>query len=154
MPDGDMQPHTNPVDILRRATPTPLRTRFRLDDTAVLVETNDFTLLPQFPLESQSALPSQCNAHWKLIRDAQSSGQLESPLVLLTGELTLVTMGTACLAGFDHDTRELVSFIGAEIDANTFQHFLVPFFSRMLTKNFSPRREDRYYARTGDQSHA
>lgn len=125
--------YTDPLDLLRRFVPTPLRTRFRLGAIAVRVDTNDFSLLPTLPLESANGSDA-CSVHWRLVRDSDVSGVLQEPMVLLTGELTIVTMGRACLLALDHQRRELVCFIGADVDTKVFQEFLVPYLCRLLAE--------------------
>ena len=127
----DSTNYQDPLDALRRFIPTPLRTRFRAGDAIVTVETNDFTLLPALPLDNASADDDPADIEWKLVRDLDALGLLEEPLRLSSGNLTVVGMGTACLLGLDHERRELLCFIGADVDSRTFQEFLVPYFCRM-----------------------
>jgi hypothetical protein len=129
----DSTNYQDPLDALRRFIPTPLCTRFRVGNASVTVETNDFTLLPALPLDATPGDLHPSTLEWKLIRDLDAPGSLEEPLHLTTGNLTVVEMGTACLLGLDHDRRELLCFIGADVDSRTFQEFLVPYFCR-LTK--------------------
>jgi hypothetical protein len=130
--------YTDPLDLLRRFVSTPLRTRFRLGGIAVRVDTNDFSLLPTLPLESADGRSDARSFHWKLVRDSDVSGVLQEPMVLLTGELTIVAMGQACLLALDHQRRELVCFIGADVDAKAFQDFLVPFLCRLSAEEKDP----------------
>ena len=127
--------YNDPLDLLRRFVQTPLRTRFRAGRIAVLVHTNDFSLLPTLPLEPASGNFDPCTFNWKLVRDSDVRGALREPLVLLTGELTIVTMGPPCLLALDHERRELVCFIGVEVDAKSFQGFLVPFLCRLSVES-------------------
>lgn len=127
----DLANYQDPLDILRRFTPTPLRTRFRITGATVLVETNDFSLLPALPLETSSTWIPPASLEWKLVRDPDARGRLQEPLVLHSGQLTIVAMGAACLLGVDHERRELVCFIGADVDPRTFQEFLVPVLCRL-----------------------
>jgi hypothetical protein len=137
-------------DLLRRFVPTPLRTRFRVGDLTVVVETNDFSLLPALPLETgrDDLIPS--NLEWKLIRDSDVQGLLQEPMVLSSGALTIVAMGTACVLGVDHERRELSCFIGAEIDARTFQEFLVPFLCRLSMETRSSKQAEDLHGDSGD----
>lgn len=128
----DSTNYQDPLDLLRRFIPTPLRTRFRVGDSNVTVETNDFTLLPALPLDTADAHPA--DIEWKLVRDLDAPGLLEEPLLLSSGNLTVVGMGTACLLGLDHERRELLCFIGPDIDGRTFQEFLVPYFCRLTSQ--------------------
>lgn len=52
----DFVRYEDPLDILLRFTPTPLRARFRIPAATLFVETNDFSLLPALPLETSSAV--------------------------------------------------------------------------------------------------
>jgi hypothetical protein len=129
-----MQPleHSNysdPLDLLRRFVQTPLKAVYRVDGARLAVETNDFTLLPEFALDPELAGP--CDFEWKLIRDADSPGLLAAPMFLTSTTLTVITMGTACLLGLDHETRKLFGFIGRDVDAPTYQKHLIPFLRRM-----------------------
>jgi hypothetical protein len=130
--------YNDPLDLLRRFIPTPLRTRFRSGRIAVLVDANDFSLLPTLPLESASENFDSCTFTWKLVRDADVPGVLQKPLVLLTGELTVVTMGPPCFLALDHKLRKLVCFIGAEVDSKTFREYLVPFLCRLSAESLEP----------------
>jgi hypothetical protein len=132
----DLTNQPDPLDVLRRFTPTPLRTRFRLGATRVTVQTNDFKLLPTFPLDTAMNGPSARELEWTIIRDQDAPGLLQEPLVLNSEELTIATMGPACLVGVDHERGELLCFVGAEVDARTFQEVLVPYFCG-LTKEIS-----------------
>ncbi len=127
----DSTRYEDPLDVLRRFVPTPLRTRFRVGSTTILVETNDFSLLPALPLEVESSELDSANFEWKLVRDPDAPGPLLDPLFLSSGQITMVAMGTACVLGMDHERHELLCFIGAEIGSRTFQDVLVPFLCRL-----------------------
>lgn len=130
--------YTDPLDLLRRFVPTPLRTRFRVGRIAVRVDTNDFSLLPALPLESATEDFGPDTFNWKLVRDSDAPGILQEPQVLLTGDLTIVAMGPPCLLALDHQRRELVCFIGANVDTKAFQEFLVPFLCRLSAEAADP----------------
>jgi hypothetical protein len=121
--------YSDPLDLLRRFIQTPMKATYRVDGSRVGVETNDFTLLPELPLDVDFTGP--CALEWKLIRDGDSPGLLEPPMFLTSATLTVVAMGTGCLLGLDHETHKLFGFIGTDIDALTFQKYLVPFLCRM-----------------------
>lgn len=131
---ADSANYEDPLDFLHRFIPTPLRTSFRVSTATVMVETNDFNLLPPLPLETESVETKMPTFEWKLIRDSDARGQLEEPLYLMSGKLTVVSMGAACLLGLDRERGELLCFIGAEIDAGTFQAFLVPLFCQLTNE--------------------
>jgi hypothetical protein len=134
----DVTNYADPLDVLHRFIPTPLKAVYRISSIRVMVETNDFTLLPELPLDSSLDRNEQY-LQWKLVRDLDSRGLLEEPIVLASGNLTVVAMGNACLLGLDHERRELFGFIGADIDARTHQEFLVPFLCRL--SNEVPRND-------------
>jgi hypothetical protein len=129
--------HGDPLDLLRRFIPTPLKAMYRIGSVRVTVETNDFRLLPALPLGANLDVPGGKTLEWKLVRDMGSPGLLQAPTCLTSGALTVVDMGTSCLLGLDHERRELLGFIGADIDARTYQEFLVPFLCRMTNEAFS-----------------
>ena len=131
MQDHDPSNSTDAPDLLRRFIPTPVKAMYRVSGVRVMVQTNDFTLLPALPLYADHAGAGEQNLEWTLIRDADSHGLLEPPLFLTSGKLSVVVMGTACLVGLDHERRELLGFIGADIDARTHQEFLVPLLCQM-----------------------
>jgi hypothetical protein len=133
----DFPRHNDPLDLLRRFVPTPLKAIYRIGSVQVIVRTNDITLLPAFPLGADLDVNGERNLEWRLIRDADSPGLLDEPVFLNSGVLTIVEMGTACLLALDHERRELLGFIGADIDARTHQEFLVPFLCRMTNEVFS-----------------
>lgn len=131
MPQPDSLAHDDPLDLLRRFIPTPLRAVYRVGSNRVIVQTNDFALLPALPSDANPNMPVEHTLEWKLIRDMDSPGPLESPTWLTSSVLTVVAMGTGCLVGLDHERRELLGFIGCNIDARTHQEFLVPFLCRL-----------------------
>lgn len=141
MPPSKSSRYNEPLDVLRRFIPTPLRAMYRIQRICVTVETNDFALLPALPLQPDLHPREENLVEWKLIRDDDSEGMLESPRFLTTGSLTVVEMGTACLLGIDHERRELLGFIGAGVDARTYQEFLVPFLCEMAVQTFCADRD-------------
>jgi hypothetical protein len=132
--------HNDPLDLLRRFVPTPLKAVYRISSLRVIVKTNDITLLPAFPLGADLDAVGESVLEWKLVRDADSPGLLGEPVFLTSNALTVVEMGTACLLALDHERRELLGFIGADVDAHTYQEFLVPFLCRMTNEAFIEHR--------------
>jgi hypothetical protein len=123
-----------PPDLLRRFVPTSVKAVYRVGGVRVVVQTNDSTLLPALPLAQDHARDEEQNMAWTLIRDEDSHGLLEPPLLLKSGRLTVVMMGIACLMGLDHERRELIGFIGADIDLRTHQESLVPLLCQMTNE--------------------
>jgi hypothetical protein len=135
----DLTMRLDPLDLLRRFIPTPLKATYRIGSVRVTVQTNDFSLLPTLPSQPDPGIGDDCNLEWKLVRDTGSSGLLEKPTFVTAGALTVVEMGPACLLGLDQERRELLGFIGADIDAPTHQDFLVPFLCRMTKEAFAAK---------------
>ena len=130
----DSTNYADPLDVLRRFIPTPLKAVYRIGSLRVMVETNDFTLLPILPLEAEVDEAGQVTLEWKLVRDPDARGLLEAPVFLSSGTLMVVEMGTACLLGLDHERRELLGFLGSDVDSRTYHDFLVPFLCRMTNE--------------------
>jgi len=133
----DRPTYRDPLDLLRRFVPTPLKARYRVGTLPVLVETNDFSLLPAFPLETDAENRGAPALEWKLIRDPDAQDTMQSPKVLKTPSLTMIEMGPSCLVGIDHERRELLGFIGANVDAGTYREFVLPFLCLVTRNEFS-----------------
>ena len=111
--------------------PTPLRAVFDVEETRVVVQTNDFSLLPELPLSTISDEDDNRRFEWKIVRDYDAPGTPEEPVFVASEKLTTVTMGPACLVAVDHERHALIGFIGAEVDVVTFRHVLLPLFYRL-----------------------
>lgn len=129
--------YRDPLDLLRRFLPAPLKAMYRLGTLPVLVQTNDFALLPPLPLDTALGETCESPLEWKIIRDADSRGLLEAPTILRCQTLTIVEMGPPCLIGLDHERHELLGFIGADVDAHTYREFLLPFLCHITAEVFS-----------------
>jgi hypothetical protein len=138
VPQHSAPVYDDPLDVLRRFVPTPFRAVYRIGSHRVTVQTNDIALFPGLPLKVDTPLPGEDNFEWKLIRDSDVSGLLAPPVVLNCGVLTIIEMGTACVIAFDHERKQLLGFIGADVDGPTHQEFLVPFLCRMLNEETLP----------------
>jgi hypothetical protein len=126
-----------PPDLLRRFVPTPFKAICRIGEVPVVVQTNDTTLLPTFSLEGNFVKPGEELFEWKLVRDADVREQLDQPVILNCGALEVVQMGPACLLAQDRERRELLGFVGACVDGNTYQEYLVPFMQTMTERAFA-----------------
>lgn len=147
MPQLDSRHYDDPLDLLRRFIPAPLKASYRVGAVQVTVKTNDITLLPTFPLEVNLEVLGEQRLEWRLIRDADSTDTLGPPIFMNSGGLTVVGMGPACLIGVDHEKRELLAFIGAAIDSRTHQDFLIPLFCQLTNEVFSITTSLRFEAR-------
>jgi hypothetical protein len=140
MPSHSFPTYADPLDLLRRFVPTPLKAMYRIGATRVMVQTNDFALLPTALLGAGCDRTAVWDLEWKLVRDVDSKGPLTAPRFLTSEALTVVEMGNACMVGMDRERRELLAFIGRDVDARTYQEFLVPLLCRMT--NERPAADD------------
>lgn len=142
MPQHSAPVYNDPLDVLRRFAPTPFKAVYRIGSHRATVQTNDIALFPALPLEVDTISPGTNDLEWKLIRDSDVPGLLTPPVVLNCGALTIVEMGTPCLIAFDHERKELLGFIGADVDGPTHQEFLVPFLCRIINEAPSSRANE------------
>jgi hypothetical protein len=134
MPERKMAAYVDPLDLLRRFVPTPLKAVYQFGAVRVIVQTNDFSLLPTASSVANPLGIAERNFEWILVRDADTSGALQPPIMLTSGALTIVQMGSACLLGLDQERRELLAFIGSDVHVRTHQEFLVPLFCRLTNE--------------------
>ena len=134
MPSHNCSTYADPLDLLRRFVPTPLKAMYRIGAARVMVQTNDFALLPTALLGAGCDKAAGWDLEWKLVRDADSWGSLETPRFLTSEAITVVDMGNACIVGMDRERRELLAFIGRDVDARTYQEFLVPLLCRIMNE--------------------
>jgi hypothetical protein len=134
MPERKMAAYVDPLDLLRRFVPTPLKAVYQFGAVRVIVQTNDFSLLPTASSVANPPGIVERNFEWILVRDADTSGALLPPIMLTSGALTIVQMGSACLLGLDQERRELLAFIGSDVHVRTHQEFLVPLFCRLTNE--------------------
>jgi hypothetical protein len=146
----EIAPQVDPLDVLRRFVATPLKATYRMGITDLTVQTNDHALLPTFAMEAVSQGSKNNIFQWKLVRDGDAHGSLETPMFLETGALTVVHMGPACLLALDAERKVLLGFIGADVDAGSYQEYLLPIF-RKLTNDALAAPELPFYqnARVG-----
>ena len=142
MPSHNSSTYADPLDLLRRCVATPLKAIYRIGAMRVLVQTNDFALLPTVLHGAGCDRTAGWDLEWKLVRDADSRGPLAAPRLLTTGALTVAELGNACMAGMDRERRELLAFIGRDVDVRTYQEFLVPFLCRMMNERPAEGRAD------------
>ncbi len=134
MQDSEPLNNLEVPDLLRRFIPTPVKGKYCVGGLRLMVQTNDFTLLPALPFDPDHYGSGEQNLTWTLIRDADSHGLLEPALFVKSGSLTVVLLGTACVVGLDHERLELFGFIGADIDVRAHQEFLVPLLCQMTNE--------------------
>ena len=146
MPRIDPLDYADPLDLLRRFIPTPLEALYRIGTVRVTVKTNDITLLPAFPLDLDLEVLWEQRLEWRLIRDAGLPDLLGPPLFMISGMLTIVTMGPACLIAVDHQQRELLAFLGTAIDVRTYQNCLLPLLCQLTNEVFPAGTSLRFMA--------
>jgi hypothetical protein len=127
VPLYDHIPYSHPLDVLRRFMPSPLKTLIKFEEGIILVETNDSSLLlPLGYLDSETASAISPAFHWKLLRDEDVLGKPAGATILMAGSLLVANMGPACLAGMDLERKELLAFIGGEVDQQDYQICVFP----------------------------
>jgi len=130
VPLYDHIPYSHPLDVLRRFMPSPLKTLIKFEEGIILVETNDSSLLlPLGYLDSETASAISPAFHWKLLRDEDVLGKPAGATILMAGSLLVANMGPACLAGMDLERKELLAFIGGEVDPQDYQIRVFPVLS-------------------------
>jgi len=123
----------DPLDVLHRFTPAPFRASVRMSDKIIQVASNDRLLLSPIVLEEGSSAESRrYSFSWKVLRDPQVTGQLDAPIQFsVPGGVTAVFLGSACLIAVDPEQSQLVSFVGAGVDADHYRELVLPIFFRL-----------------------
>jgi hypothetical protein len=136
MSTHDIAPYRDSLDLLHRFVPTPLTGFLRLDSANVKLETNDLRFFPTVaalkvatasPFDDQP--PPSCL--WKIVRDADVQQELAEATTILSDDLVVYSMGPACLVAADRARREILSFIGASVDARAYQFTILPTLCRL-----------------------
>jgi hypothetical protein len=125
----ELSPYRNPADLLRRFAPTPIKTTVHLGFARVLLETNDLSLLPSLPFSGPTASSPTCA--WKLVRDVDATCSPAEVSIVMAGSLIVYSMGPACLIGADRERKQILAFIGVEVDARLFQESILPALCRL-----------------------
>ena len=109
----------------------------------VEVETNDPNLFPFLvsatgDVEDASSFgsgaiddPSVCSCRWKIIRDVDVRGKTNEPTVVVAGELMVYTAGPACLIAADRGRREILGFVGRDVDKSALRESILPAIVRL-----------------------
>jgi hypothetical protein len=122
--------YANPLDLLRRFVPTPLKAEVRLGTANVVLETNDLSFLPSLSrLDAGESGAASCS--WKIVRDVDARGMTGETTILMAGNVIVYSMGPACLIGADRERREILAFVGRDVDAHSFQQSIVPALCRL-----------------------
>ncbi len=105
----------------------------------VLLETNDLSFLPLL-LHSNDPEISSTPCLWKIVRDVDVRGTTVEASIVMAGNLIVYSMGPACLIGADRERREILAFIGRDVDAHCFQESVLPALCRLT--EFVTRPQD------------
>jgi hypothetical protein len=163
VPTLDILPYCDPLDLLRRFAPTPLGANVSLEFARIRLETNDLNLLSALPISGSPA--SDCTLEqpmpsclWKIVRDPDVHQKLAEPSTITAGNLMVHTMGPACIMGADRDRKEILAFLGVEVDARVFRESIVPALIRLTEFVTHPTRpapvKTEGAVPVGDQCHA
>jgi hypothetical protein len=150
----ELKSYREPLDLLRRFSPTPLRMPVLLPFATVELETNDLSLFPNLvSMDSRSngirtqqtsgeylTAPAAHACLWKIVRDVDVRGKTAEASIVMAGSLIIYTMGPACLMGADRDRNEILGFIGRDVDTSVFQDCILPTLLR-LTEYVTKLRE-------------
>jgi hypothetical protein len=131
--------YTDPLDLLRRFAPTPLKAQFYLEFANVLLETNDLSFLPSLSVLGVRE-PSPQSCLWKIVRDVDARGTTTETSIVMAGNLIVYSMGPACLIGADRERGEILAFVGRDVDARLFQESILPALIRLT--GFVTRKQE------------
>lgn len=123
-------------DFLQRFVPTPYAGRTRTGRIPITLETNDVSCLRLIEKGNNEARSSAAYFYWKIIRDIHSPGELGRAVKMSDGDgnVVVVTMGPGCLAAIDVERRELLAFIGMDVDDRTMDEEILPLFFRLTAE--------------------
>jgi hypothetical protein len=156
MPTLEPVSYTDPLDLLRRFAPTPLKAGIHLGFANVVLETNDLSFLPLL-LHSNDTKISSTPCLWKIVRDVDVRGTTVEASILMAGNLIVYCMGPACLIGADRERREILAFIGRDVDAHCFQESVLPALCRLtefVTRPQDPAAPSQAEVPAGGTRHA
>lgn len=139
MPVSEVAPYRNPLDVLWRGVPVLFRADVRLAGVNVSVESNDSELLALVTgFAAVSKDPSESNFLWRIVRDTESLGAIEPAVMIEREELAFATMSAAVVVGVDRERKELLAFVGVNVDESAFKETVFPLFERMTLRAFEP----------------
>ena len=139
MPALELSIYRNPLDLLCRFAPTPVKATVYFGSSSVLVETNDVSLLPSPPYPSSSLSSPTCA--WKLVRDLDNCCQPAEASIIMAGSLIVYSMGPACIIGADREHKQVLAFIGVGIEARFFEQSILPSLCRLTDFVTRPHEE-------------
>jgi hypothetical protein len=131
--------YRDPLDLLHRFAPAPLKVSAPLEFASVTLETNDLSFFPEAAPQAPDASSHTANAGdpslpaclWKILRDLDTRQTLAEPTIVIAGNLITYSMGPACLIAADRERKEILAFIGTAADARTFRETIFPVLCRL-----------------------
>lgn len=122
--------YKDPLDLLRRFTPTPLKLQIYLEFANISLETNDLRFLSSL-FQIAVREPSSASCLWRIVRDLDVRGAIIEASIVMAESLIIYSMGPACLIGADRERGEILAFIGWDVDASVFQESILPALIRL-----------------------
>ncbi len=129
MPDTGIAAYNDLRDPLWRLAPTPFSVRACIGRLRVRVECND----PQIFASLAKLIPDvsmkiEDEFLWRIIRDPEAAGDIESVAIVVDGDLTFVKMGSGVFAGVDKERKELLGFVGMGVCEHELEEVVLPLF--------------------------
>jgi hypothetical protein len=136
VPDHDIVSYRDPLDLLHRFVPTPLTVPLKIACADVVLQTNDLSFLPSsYALSSMGSSDGNgqpsVSCLWKIVRDVDVSNELAEASVVMVGNLTVYSMGPACIVAADRERRELLAFLGTTVNAPAYKDSIFPALCRL-----------------------
>jgi hypothetical protein len=147
--------YNDPLDLLRRFVPTPISMRIRLRLIEILLQTNDESLATSLPVVEATVSDREFPTFlWKIVRDGDVLAELAEASIMVSGDVSVCTMGPACLIAADRTRKELLAFIGAAVSKRALHQVVLPFLTRLTefasSKGEAPETIKNVEARTGE----
>ncbi len=123
-----MKPDSSGVpDLLRRFVETPYAVGFGSGDATVRIESNEFAIVNNMhsTMVSQGGFETEI-LNWRLIRDEEAPCDGKDLTILTAGAVTTLLAGTGTIIAIDHERREVLGFIAANVSAEEFVTSLLP----------------------------
>jgi hypothetical protein len=127
-----IMPYRDPLDLLWRLVPTPFTLRTRFGYLPIHVESNDSEIVAMIAeMSSETSADTECAFLWRIVRDPDAPGGIQTGAILTHGDLIFARMGGGLLVGADREHRELLGFIGAQVDRRVFKECVFPMLMRL-----------------------
>jgi hypothetical protein len=135
VPTHDIVPYRDPLDLLRRFAPAPLKVSVHLEFANVALETNDLSFFPNASANKSNSSaaedPALPSCLWKLFRDVDVRDKLTEASIVMAGSLIVYSMGPACIIAADREHQEVLAFIGVDAGTHSFHDIIFPALCRL-----------------------